>query len=156
MIFTGQPGFVPSFKYQVRVIVKGSIFTKGMEWTGPWQTGSANGPLTISVPTPEDPGVNKKSLVPGAVATQPTVHQQPPPVVTGHSGPPAVLAGGKKSGPPPPVGVESGSGDGEVAGWTTLPPGKGVPPPPSPAAKVAAKGGSGASGFGSFSASVLS
>ena len=34
MVFTGQPDFVPRFTYQVRVIVKGSIFTKGMEWLG--------------------------------------------------------------------------------------------------------------------------
>src|SRR5262249_31156215 len=32
MIFTGQPAFVPKYQYQVRVIVKGSIMTHGMEW----------------------------------------------------------------------------------------------------------------------------
>ena len=36
MIFTGQPDFIPKYQYQVRVIVKGSIFTSGMEWVGPW------------------------------------------------------------------------------------------------------------------------
>src|SRR5262249_24971700 len=32
MIFTGQPDFLPKYSYQVRVIVKGSILTHGMEW----------------------------------------------------------------------------------------------------------------------------
>jgi hypothetical protein len=57
MMFTGQPDYVPKYKYQVRVIVKGSIFTKGMEWTGPWVDAAANGPIMISVPTEEDAGV---------------------------------------------------------------------------------------------------
>jgi hypothetical protein len=35
MMFTGQKDYIPRYKYQVRVIVKGSIFTKGMQWTGP-------------------------------------------------------------------------------------------------------------------------
>ena len=56
-IFTGQPGFVPKYKYQVRVIVKGSIFTKGMNWLGLWTDASGNGPLTVTVPTEEDTGV---------------------------------------------------------------------------------------------------
>jgi hypothetical protein len=37
--------------------VKGSLFTKGMEWTGPWVKSIGNGPLIISVPTMEDEGV---------------------------------------------------------------------------------------------------
>lgn len=45
------------FEYQVRVIVKGSIMTKGMEWKGPWLRSVGNGPLMITVPTPEDEGV---------------------------------------------------------------------------------------------------
>jgi hypothetical protein len=56
-IYTGQLDFVPRFRYQVRVIVKGSLFTKGMEWTGPWVETNGNGPLMLNVPTPEDPGV---------------------------------------------------------------------------------------------------
>jgi len=62
MVFTGQPDYLPRYRYQVRVIVKGSIFTKGMEWLGPWQDAMASGPLMISVPTPEDEGVIVKSL----------------------------------------------------------------------------------------------
>src|SRR5262249_55815540 len=68
MIFTGQPSFIPKYQYQCHVIVKGGIFTKGSEWTGPWVDASANGPLMISVPTPDDPGVVKKDYVPGTVA----------------------------------------------------------------------------------------
>lgn len=62
MVFTGQPDYLPRYRYQVRVIVKGSIFTKGMEWLGPWQDAMASGPLMVSVPTPEDEGVIVKSL----------------------------------------------------------------------------------------------
>jgi hypothetical protein len=63
MVFTGDPDFVPKFKYQVRVLVKGSIFTKGKEWVGPWQEASGNGPLMLTVPTPEDVGVVARDLV---------------------------------------------------------------------------------------------
>jgi hypothetical protein len=62
VLFTGQPDFLPKYQYQVRVIVKGSIFTKGMEWTGPWEDASASGPMMVSVPTPEDPGVTTRAL----------------------------------------------------------------------------------------------
>jgi hypothetical protein len=63
MMFTGDPDYLPKFKYQVRVLVKGSIFTKGKEWIGPWQEASGNGPIMLSVPTPEDPGVVTRELV---------------------------------------------------------------------------------------------
>lgn len=57
-IFTSDSSIRAFYKYQVRVIVKGNLFTKGKEWIGPWQESSGNGPLMISVPTPEDEGVN--------------------------------------------------------------------------------------------------
>lgn len=63
-IFTGQLDYFPKFKYQVRVIVKGSIFEHGREWTGPWNEVSGNGPLMISVPAPGDPGVIERDLSP--------------------------------------------------------------------------------------------
>ena len=122
MVYTGQPDFVPVFQYQVHVIVKGSLLTKGMEWFGPWTDGAASGPSTISVPTPDDPGVVKKALpeaLQGAAATHAT-----PPVGQGTSTPPPAGHSGptpppKKSGPP------SGSGGNgakpkvsDIAGWT--------------------------------------
>src|SRR5262249_2532656 len=33
MVYTGQPSFVPKFQYSVRVVVKGTIFTHGQEWS---------------------------------------------------------------------------------------------------------------------------
>lgn len=60
-IFTGQPDFVPQYQYQVRVVVKGSIFSKGMEWTGPWVDMQGNGPIMVSVPT-QDEAVSTRSL----------------------------------------------------------------------------------------------
>ncbi len=62
MVYTGDPDYLPKYKYQVRVLVKGSIFTKGKEWVGPWQEASGNGPLMLSVPTPEDEGVQVREL----------------------------------------------------------------------------------------------
>jgi len=56
-VFTSDATVRSFYKYQVRVIVKGSLFTKGMEWTGPWVKTIGNGPLIISVPTMEDEGV---------------------------------------------------------------------------------------------------
>ena len=53
-IFTGQPDFRPSYKYRVHVVVKGSLFTKGMEWWGDWQPTSGNGPLMLVVPTADE------------------------------------------------------------------------------------------------------
>lgn len=60
-IFSGQPDFIPQYQYQVRVVVKGSIFSKGMEWTGPWNDVNGNGPIMVSVPTEEE-AVSKRSL----------------------------------------------------------------------------------------------
>jgi hypothetical protein len=61
-IFTGQPDFVPNYKYRVHVLVKGSIFSKGQEWIGPWIDTGGNGPLMVSVPMPDDPGVTKRAI----------------------------------------------------------------------------------------------
>lgn len=56
-VFSSDKTIEARFQYQVRVIVKGSLFTKGMEWFSKWKTSVGNGPIMISVPTPEDEGV---------------------------------------------------------------------------------------------------
>lgn len=127
MIFTGQPGFVPKFQYQVKVIVKGTIFKHGMEWTGPWADAGGNGPLTITVPAPDDPGVKMRSLAPGAVTTP--VVTPPPPVVSAVV-PPPPTTGGQPVVPPPAV-VSASKGariparamveTANVAGWSIDP-----------------------------------
>jgi len=122
MVFTGQPDFVPRFTYQVRVIVKGSIFTKGMEWLGPEQTLSASGPLMVSVPTPEDPGVQTRSLVPGAAAAPAPAPAPahapatPPPAATGK--PPVPAAPPARRSIPEPVKKTPLS---ELLGWSAAP-----------------------------------
>jgi hypothetical protein len=122
MIFTGQPAFIPKFQYQVHVIVKGSIFTKGMEWTGPWVDASANGPLMVSVPTPTDPGVQAKDYVPGTVAAA----TDGPPAMPAPAGAPAAAAqpdGGPPAQPAPApskTGVPVTAGR-DISGWTTTP-----------------------------------
>lgn len=77
-VYTSDDKVRSFYKYQVRVIVKGGLFTKGMEWTGPWVKTIANGPITISVPSMEDEGVTvKKSFVYKPAATAGGV--KPPP-----------------------------------------------------------------------------
>ena len=61
-IFTGQRDFLPRYRYRCHVVVRGSIFTKGMEWWGPWVESAGNGPLMVSVPTPDE-AVQTRSLV---------------------------------------------------------------------------------------------
>jgi hypothetical protein len=86
-IFTGQPDFVPAYRYQVRVIVRGSLFTKGMEWTGPWVESAGNGPLTVTVPTPEE-AVTRRSLVAARPAQQPGEEPSVTPATTPVGAPP--------------------------------------------------------------------
>jgi hypothetical protein len=95
MMFTGQKDYIPRYKYQVRVIVKGSIFTKGMQWTGPWVDAAANGPIMVTVPTEEDAGVT---------ITRDSVPQ----AAQGTSSPPPPLPSSGSSSPPPPGKSASG------------------------------------------------
>jgi hypothetical protein len=109
-IFTGDSKFVPQFKYRVRVVVKGSLFTKGMEWTTGWMEGGGNGPLTVSVPTPDDPGVTKKLDVESSTSTTPSPPPGPvaplmPPPTGGNvrpaSAPVSAPPGARSTVPPP-------------------------------------------------------
>lgn len=67
-IFTGQKDFVPHYRYRVSVAVKGTLFTAGMAWSGPWEEGKGNGQLMIHIPRPGDTGVNQRSLTPREIA----------------------------------------------------------------------------------------
>ena len=62
LLFTGDPEFQPFFRYKVRVIVKGTLFEPGKEWSGDWVVGGGNGPITISIPRPGDPGVTTREM----------------------------------------------------------------------------------------------
>jgi hypothetical protein len=104
------------YEYQVRVIVKGSLFTKGMEWTGPWRQSNGNGPLMISVPTPEDSGVTvTRSFPVGGRQSAAT----PPPGVGDATLPPAGTSPARSGAPTPPSGDEQEVEDGvlEVSGY---------------------------------------
>jgi hypothetical protein len=116
-IYTGQLDFVPRFRYQVRVIVKGSLFTKGMEWTGPWVATNGNGPLMIRVPTPEDEGVTVTRAVPLAAAPAPAPATPAPVGVPGAPGAPGL---------PPPKGVPATGQAAQPAQAAATP---GMPPP---------------------------
>lgn len=135
MLFTGDPDFVARYQYQVHCIVKHGFTTKGMEWTGPWTTTIASGPVMVSVPMPDDPGVVKKDVplfVSANVqasdapphtsskldaAAPPTTTSTPPPVGRPTIVPlPPVAAGAQ---PPPTRSSRGGpSGFKDVSGWT--------------------------------------
>ena len=61
-VYTGDPTVLPYFRYQVHVIVKGSLFSKGQAWTGPWVNAVGNGPMTAVIPMPDDPGVQPREV----------------------------------------------------------------------------------------------
>ncbi len=78
-VFSADKAIRSFYKYQVRVIVKGSLFTKGMEWISPWKESLGNGPLMISVPTVEDEGVQViKSYKGRQEAIEESTSSQPP------------------------------------------------------------------------------
>jgi hypothetical protein len=63
-VFTGDPSLRPFFRYKVNVVVKGSLFAKGQAWEGPWVEANGNGPLTVEIPLPGDPGVQPREMPP--------------------------------------------------------------------------------------------
>ncbi len=61
-VFSGDPELLPFYRYQVTATVKGTLFTPGQSWTGPWVSANGNGPIIIDVPRPTDDGVVSRSL----------------------------------------------------------------------------------------------
>jgi len=61
-VYSGDPALLPFYRYKVMVTVKGSLFSKGQSWEGPWVQANGNGPVTILVPTPSDPGVVTREI----------------------------------------------------------------------------------------------
>jgi hypothetical protein len=110
-IFTGQLNYVPKYKYQVSVAVKGSLFSAGMSWTGPIIEGQGNGPLMIHVPLQDEAGVTSTRMTPREVAMGapgPQASALPKPA-SGVKAPPsgtAVTADGKLD--PPLGGIGNG------------------------------------------------
>lgn len=132
MLFTGDPEFLPKYKYQVRVLVKGSIFTKGQEWTGKWEDASGNGPLMLTVPTPQDEGVVTREI------NIPMLGSKPRPAAS-------------------PTGAPPSSGDGSkppASGNAARPPVRPSPPPRTAAAKAKTVGGYSIGGDGKTKAAA--
>ena len=61
-IYTGQPDFKTDYQYRVHVTVRGTLSQKGQAWSGPWVDSIGNGPIMVTVPLPDDPGVTKRAL----------------------------------------------------------------------------------------------
>lgn len=89
-VFTSDESIRSFYSYKVRVIVKGSLFTKGMEWETEWIRNLGNGPLMISVPTPEDEGVLVKREYKKPAAYTPQDSDKIPAPTNGSTPPPAV------------------------------------------------------------------
>jgi hypothetical protein len=87
-LFTGQPDFIPKYKYQVRAGVRGTIFGGGQAWTGPWDDNGGNGPLLVRVPPPDGEGVRRHRLNAGLRAAPPPPRRARPSKDV--SGPPPV------------------------------------------------------------------
>jgi hypothetical protein len=102
-IFTGQPDYVPRYQYRVSVDVKGTLFSAGMSWTGPWIEGQGNGPLMVHVPRPDEEGVRTRRMTPREAALEAPVGQ---PVEEGEPAVPAPPGDGpmptEEAVPPPP------------------------------------------------------
>jgi hypothetical protein len=131
MVYTGQPKFFPTYRYQVHAYVQGGLMSDGgLDWMGPWVQVSGNGPCIVKVPAPNSKGVSSKSFIPGTVkAGQPAAPPPngagagPPPASGDQGAPPATGAGA----PPPskrsvvgtPVNSGAAYSDKEpaVSGW---------------------------------------
>jgi hypothetical protein len=105
-IFTGQKDFLPRYRYRVHVIVRGGLFTKGMEWWGAWQETAGNGPLMVTVPTSEE-AVTTKRLAPDS---RPGTGEQLPATTNGSPGKPPVGVRLTADDLPQPQGFHVGNG----------------------------------------------
>lgn len=103
-VVTGDPTYVAKFEYEVEVTVKGTLFTKGMSWTGPLQSSSGSGQLIIAVPTPDE-AVSKRdwqgrSLPVGSAVDDDAAAPAAAPAPVGNGAPPPRPSAG--NGAPPP------------------------------------------------------
>ena len=96
-IFTGQTDYAPIYDYRVTVDVKGTLFSRGMAWTGPWTSGLGNGPLMVHVPSPDEAGVNTRRMEPRQVAVESPVGQPVEESKPSTSAPPGDESGGTTS-----------------------------------------------------------
>jgi len=121
MTFTGQPDFVPKYKYRVTITVKGTLFNKGVSWQGEWQEAGGNGPILLRVPMQNDPGVVTRSL-PVPVYSRPALPGRIPPggrIPPPRPEPEPMVMSGSGRIPPGKRGFSIGS----VGGWSVLPSG---------------------------------
>ena len=108
-IFTGQKDFVPDFDYRVHVTIRGTLFNKGMAWSGPWALGSGNGPLVVDVPAPGATGVVMRRLTPREIVSRDVVHVEAPGVGAPGEGA-SIPSGIEAPGTGIPVGESGGVG----------------------------------------------
>ena len=126
-VYTADPTVRPFFRYQVHVVIKGSLFSKGQAWLGPWVNSNANGPLTVTVPMPTDEGVEPREVPLMVVGANGVATRAGAPAPETRGGPPATA-------PEPTIagwgGGANGAGSGSVStnGATRDMPSNGQPP----------------------------
>lgn len=120
-VYTGDPTLRPFFRYKVLVVIKGSLFAKGMSWEGPWVESNGNGPMMVVVPQPDSPGV--------------VTREAPPLLVMGADG--QITRAGAEPQPTrelPPAAIPT------ISGWSVEPPPPIAEPEESPEAAASRTG----------------
>jgi hypothetical protein len=125
MVYTGQLDFQPRYRYQVRVVIRGSLVSQGREWTGPWVEAAGNGPFIVRVPASDDPDVVSRALPMGVSASQPGLvagNDQHPQISGHHGAPPPARPGAGARRPPPSRSMSGTAYDqprdaGDIAGY---------------------------------------
>lgn len=127
VVFTGDPEYGPTFRYRVHVIVRGSIFSPGQEWYGPWVESGGNGPFTVSVPTP-DQAISTRRLSMREILGLQHVGREETPEEEQPIGPPPTSSPGA----PPPIGRRTEpppqADERMVSGYSVTRPRVGPPP----------------------------
>ncbi len=67
-IYTGDPDYEPAYDYRVTAMIMAGLGESGgQRWTGPWEPGLGNGPISLSVPLREASGVTIVRMTPEEV-----------------------------------------------------------------------------------------
>lgn len=131
-IYTGQLDYVPEYRYRVHVTVKGTLFSRGMAWTGPWRQGNANGSIMVHVPLADEDGVTDvvrfeprevgerfMRMIAGRSGSAPVIAAPQPPMPSAPIPEPSVAAEAGATAPPPGRRGNVSAGTKTVGGYAT-------------------------------------
>ncbi|MDH3733770.1 MAG: hypothetical protein OEU54_09560 [Gemmatimonadota bacterium] len=98
-IYTGDLNYQPDYDFEVRVIVRGTLFSPGMEWSGERLRGTGNGPLMITVPPADSVPTDRVIRHSPRQLAGPATAALPPSSSEGSSRPPGVRSSTSRSTP---------------------------------------------------------